>query len=296
VKAFFAERQKAQEADHAAWGKTYAAWQKANPKLAEELGVSRASAWTVASDQKAKTPDTAALFATIPEFPKDSKVATRKAGQDVLQPLAKAVPLLIGGSADLTARPELHRRFWAGDDDFARPSQGRNIASSASTQCAVMNGIAAHGIFRPSGATFLVFADYSRPAIRLAALSHLPAIYVFTHDSVGVGEDGPTHQPVETIPGLRVIPNLDVIRPADPEETAGAWVAALEHTHGPTLLALTSQAVPLLDSIPVKTRREGALKGGYIPERDCSFDTILLASGSEHALAAADKLGAGTRV
>lgn len=303
VKAFFAERQKAQEAVHAAWGKTYAAWQKANPKLAEELGVSRASAWTVASDQKAKTPDTAALFATIPEFPKDSKIATRKAGQDVLQPLAKAVPLLIGGSADLYGSTLNYiGDFKAGDDDF-KPGhrQGRNIRFGIRehAMCAVMNGIAAHGIFRPSGATFLVFADYCRPAIRLAALSHLPAIYVFTHDSVGVGEDGPTHQPVETIPGLRVIPNLDVIRPADPEETAGAWVAALEHTHGPTLLALTRQAVPLLDSIPVKTRREGALKGGYIAKKEtAALDTILLASGSElqHALAAADKLGAGTRV
>ena len=96
----------------------------------------------------------------------------------------------------------------------------------------MLNGIAAHGIFRASGATFLVFADYCRASIRLAALSHLPVTYVFTHDSIGVGEDGPTHQPVETVPGLRVIPNLDVIRPADPEETVGAWVAALERTDG----------------------------------------------------------------
>ena len=116
--------------------------------------------------------------------------------------------------------------------------------------CAILNGIAVHGIFRPSGATFLVFADYCRASIRLAALSHLPVIYVFTHDSVGVGEDGPTHEPVETIPGLRVIPNLDVIRPADPEETAGAFVAALDRTDGPTLLALTRQNVPLLDEHP----------------------------------------------
>ncbi|MBL8743367.1 MAG: transketolase [Myxococcales bacterium] len=314
VKTFFAERQKAQEAEHAAWQKTYAAWQSANPKLAEELAVSRASAWTVAEDQKApaldvragkprEVPDTAALFATIPEFAKDSKIATRKAGQDVLQPLAKAVPLLIGGSADLYGSTLNYiGDLKAGDDDF-KPGHrtGRNIRFGIRehAMCSVMNGIAAHGIFRPSGATFLVFADYCRPAIRLAALSHLPAIYVFTHDSVGVGEDGPTHQPVETVPGLRVIPNLDVIRPADPEETAGAWVAALDHTHGPTLLALTRQAVPLLDAIPVKSRREGVLKGGYIAKKEtAALDTILLASGSElqHALAAADKLGPGTRV
>jgi transketolase len=303
VKAFFAERQKAQQAEHDAWGKTFDAWKKANPKLADELAVSRASAWTVAEDQKAKTPDAAALFAVIPEFAKDSKIATRKAGQDVLQPLAKAVPLLIGGSADLYGSTLNYiGDLKAGDDDF-KPGHrtGRNIRFGIRehAMCSVMNGIAAHGIFRPSGATFLVFADYCRPAIRLAALSHLPAIYVFTHDSVGVGEDGPTHQPVETVPGLRVIPNLDVIRPADPEETAGAWVAALDHTHGPTLLALTRQAVPLLDGIPVKTRREGVLKGGYIAKKEtAALETILLASGSElqHALAAAEKLGAGTRV
>jgi transketolase len=162
-----------------------------------------------------------------------------------------------------------------------------------------MNGIAAHGIFRPSGATFLVFADYCRPALRLAALSHLAPIYVFTHDSVAVGEDGPTHEPVETIPGLRVIPNFDVVRPADPEETAGAFVAALECTEGPTLLALSRQAVPLLTEIPVKTRREGVLKGGYIAKKETGpLDLILLSAGSElqHAMKAAETLGAGTRV
>jgi transketolase len=122
---------------------------------------------------------------------------------------------------------------------------------------------------------------------------------VFTHDSVGVGEDGPTHEPVETIPGLRVIPNLDVIRPADPEETAGAWVAALDRTDGPTLLALSRQNVPLLGEIPVATRREGALKGGYVAKKETApLDLILLSAGSElqHALAAAKTLGPGTRV
>ena len=131
-----------------------------------------------------------------------------------------------------------------------------------------MNGIAAHGMFRPSGATFLVFADYCRPSIRLAALSHLPVIYIFTHDSVGVGEDGPTHQPIETIPGLRVIPNLDVIRPGDPEETAGAFVAALERTDGPTLLALSRQAVPLFSAIPVQaTTGRACCRAATSPKR-----------------------------
>ena len=285
TKAFFSERKKELHAKHAEWEKTFDAWKKANPKLADELGQSRASAWTVAADQKAKTPDTAALFAAIPEFPKDTKIATRKAGQDVLQPLAKAMPLLIGGSADLYGSTLNYiGDLKAGDDDFHRRATARDAtsasASASTAMCSMMNGIAAHGIFHPSGATFLVFADYCRPAIRLAALSHLPVTYVFTHDSVGVGEDGPTHQPVETIPGLRVIPNLDVIRPGDPEETAGAWVAALEKTTGPTLLALTRQTIPLLDAIPVKDRREGVLKGGYVAKKETAkLETILHVGG-----------------
>jgi transketolase len=127
----------------------------------------------------------------------------------------------------------------------------------------------------------------------------LPVIYVFTHDSVGVGEDGPTHQPVETIPGLRVIPNLDVIRPADPEETAGAFVAALDRTDGPTLLALTRQTVPLLTGIPVSARREGVMRGGYVAKKEtAALELIILSAGSElqHALKAAETLGPATRV
>lgn len=163
----------------------------------------------------------------------------------------------------------------------------------------IANGLAYDGVFRPSIATFLVFADYSRPSMRLAALSKLPVIYIYTHDSVGVGEDGPTHQPVETISGLRVIPGLDVVRPADPEETAGAFAAALERTDGPTLLALTRQAVPNLTAIPVATRREGVLKGAYIAVKETSELThILIATGSEvqYAVAAAKELGSGVRV
>ncbi len=212
-------------------------------------------------------------------------------------------PLLIGGSADLYGSTLNYiGDLKSGNDDF-KPGHrtGRNLRFGIREHgmCSILNGIAAHGIFRPSGATFLVFADYCRPPIRLAALSHLPVIYIFTHDSVGVGEDGPTHEPVETIPGLRVIPNLDVIRPADPEETAGAFVAALERTDGPTLLALTRQTVPLLKEIPVKARREGVLKGGYVAKKETApLDLILLSAGSElqHALKAAETLGAGTRV
>jgi transketolase len=165
--------------------------------------------------------------------------------------------------------------------------------------CSIMNGIAYHGIFRASGATFLVFADYCRAAIRLAALSKLPNIYIFTHDSIGVGEDGPTHEPVETVSGLRVIPQLDVIRPGDPEETAGAFAAAAQRIDGPTLLALSRQAVPMLNEIDVKTRREGVARGGYIAKRETGkLDLILMSCGSElqHAMKAAGELGEGTRV
>src|SRR5690606_16767798 len=212
-------------------------------------------------------------------------------------------PLLVGGSADLYGSTLNYiGDLKSGDDDFNPAHRtGRNIRFGIREHgmCAILNGIAAHGIFRPSGATFLVFADYCRASIRLAALGHLPVIYVFTHDSVGVGEDGPTHQPVETVPALRVVPNLDVIRPADPEETAGAFVAALQRTDGPTLLALTRQTLPLLKDIPLEARRQGVLKGGYIAKQEtAALELILLASGSElqHALEAAKKLGPGTRV
>ncbi|WP_043586448.1 transketolase-like TK C-terminal-containing protein, partial [Geminisphaera colitermitum] len=164
---------------------------------------------------------------------------------------------------------------------------------------AIANGLAYDGIFRPSVATFLVFADYSRPSMRLAALAKLPVLYIYTHDSVGVGEDGPTHQPVETVSGLRVIPNLDVIRPGDPEETAGAYAAALSRTDGPTLLALSRQAMPILNEVALITRRQGVERGGYILIQEKEPLThILLASGSElqHAVAAAKILGGGVRV
>ncbi len=290
VRDYFARHEQTLNSAYDAWMKTFNAWRDANPTLAEELAARR-------------TKSVAEMFAAIPPFPADTKIATRKAGQDVLQPLAALTPLLIGGSADLYGSTLNYiGDLKKGDDDF-KPNHrtGRNIRFGIREHgmCSILNGIAAHGMFRPSGATFLVFADYCRPAIRLAALSHLPVIYIFTHDSVGVGEDGPTHEPVETIPSLRVIPNLDVIRPADPEETAGAYVAALDRHDGPTLLALTRQNVPLLDSIPVDARRNGALQGGYIARKEtATLETILLGAGSELqlALAAAEQLGPGTRV
>ena len=286
VKAFFAERKKELAAEHAQWQTLFVAWKAANPALAAEL-----------EDTKGLSADE--LLAKIPDFPADTKIATRKAGSEVLQPIAAALPKVIGGSADLYGST-LNYIIGAGDSTPASPA-GRNIRFGIREHgmCAIMNGLAYDGIFRPSGATFLVFADYCRPSIRLAALSHLPVTYIFTHDSVGVGEDGPTHQPVETVTGLRVIPNLDVIRPGDPEECAGAFAAAFSRPDGPTLLALTRQAVPLMTQLPAATRRQGALLGGYIAKKESvPLNLILLSCGSElqHAMAAAETLGPGTRV
>jgi transketolase len=239
------------------------------------------------------------LFDKIPPFPADAKIATRKAGSEALQPLAQAIPFLISGSADLHGST---LNYINGSGDFTREdAHGRNIRFGIREHgmCAIMNGIAYHQIFRASGATFLVFADYCRAAIRLAALSKLPNIYIFTHDSIGVGEDGPTHEPVETVSGLRLIRQLDVIRPGDPEETAGAFVAAAQRTDGPTLLALSRQAVPMLNEIDVKTRREGVLRGGYIAKKETGkLDLILMSCGSElqHVMKAAQQLGEGVRV
>ena len=221
------------------------------------------------------------------------------AGGEILNHLAKAAPKLITGSADLFGSTKNYIKD-GGDYSAANP-KGRNIWFGIREHAmgAICNGIAYDGIFQASGATFLVFADYCRPSIRLAALAKLPVTYIFTHDSVGVGEDGPTHQPVETVSGLRVIPNLDVIRPADAEETAGAWVVAMHRSDGPTALVLTRQTLPLMNELSVAARRDGVLRGGYIARHETgALTTILLSCGSElqHAMAAATELGAGVRV
>jgi transketolase len=287
TQAFFAARKLEMEKEFSAWQATYDAWSAANPELAAELG--GGVAMSVPSD----------LSSQIPEFPQDYKDATRSAGSNVINALAKAMPQLLTGSADLFGSTKNYIKD-AGDFSRGNPS-GRNIWFGIREHAmgAISNGIAYDGLFRASCATFLVFADYMRGSIRLAALSHLPVTYIFTHDSVGVGEDGPTHQPVETVSGLRVIPNLDVIRPADAEETAGAFLAAMHRTDGPTALSLTRQAVPLMNDVPVFERRDGVLRGAYIVKKESgALGTILLASGSEvqHALAAAAELGDGVRV
>lgn len=289
TRAFFASHRETLAERRARWNQTFAEWSAAHPDLARQLQDAVAGV----------LPTAQSLLSKIPAFAADSKIATRKAGSDVLQPVAAAMPLAVSGSADLYGST---LNYIAGAKDVTPQSwDGRNIRYGIRehAMAAIMNGIAYDGIFHASGATFLVFADYARPSIRLAALSKLPVVYIFTHDSVGVGEDGPTHQPVETVSGLRVIPNLHVIRPADPEETAGAFAAAFSRTDGPTLLALTRQVVPLVSSLSAAERREGVLHGGYIARKETGpLTTILLASGSElqHALAAASELGEGVRV
>lgn len=286
VRAYFKTRQEDQAKVYAAWEKTYQAWRAGNADLAKVLDDSL----------NKKIPD---LKSLIPSFAPTETIATRKAGGVVLQSIAKAMPLFVTGSADLFGST---MNYLDGLGDFTRDNHaGRNIhfGIREHAMAAVMNGIAYDGIFRPSGATFLVFSDYARPSIRLAALSNLPALYIFTHDSVAVGEDGPTHEPVETVSALRAIPGLDVIRPADPEETAGAFAAGLERTDGPTLLSLCRQNLPNLSEIPIDVRRQGVFKGGYIAKKETkNLELILLATGSELQLAleAAKQLGEGTRV
>lgn len=287
VKEYFTRHESELMKDYEAWNASYKAWREANRDLAAQLDAAL----------EKRTPN---LLECIPTYPTDAPdIATRKAGSNVLQDVAKALPLVISGSADLHGSTLNYIKD--GGDFDAHNRAGRNLRFGIRehAMAGLLNGIAYDGIFHASGATFLVFSDYCRPSIRLAALSHLPVVYIFTHDSVGVGEDGPTHQPVETVAALRTIPNLDVIRPADPEETAGAFAAAFERKDGPTLLALTRQVVPTLRQIPAAEGREGTLKGGYIALKEtAALELILLAAGSELSLAmkAAEQLGAGVRV
>jgi len=287
TKAFFSQRKEAQAATFAEWQATYDAWAKANPELAIELTEGVALATPTDLSEK------------IANFPADYKDATRSAGSKVINDVAKAMPQFLTGSADLFGSTKNYLKD-EGDFSATNPS-GRNIWFGIREHAmgAICNGIAYDGIFRASGATFCVFADYVRPAIRLAALSKLPTSFIFTHDSVGVGEDGPTHQPVETVSGLRVIPGLDVIRPGDAEETAGAFIAAMRRTDGPSALILTRQAIPMQNSVSAEERRDGVMRGGYVLVKETSaLTTILIGTGSElqHCVDAAKALGDGVRV
>jgi len=283
--------------DYDAWQEKFTAWKAANPDKAKMLqdGIDK------------KMPSVDEMFAAIPEFDAGKSDATRGHGATVLQGIAKTCPLYVSGSADLHGS---NKNYIAGGGDFGSPDMppgggktfaGRNFHYGIREHAmgSILNGIAYYGLFRASGATFLVFVDYLRAPLRVAALSELPVGYILTHDSIGVGEDGPTHQPVETVSGLRVMPNLDVIRPCDGEETAGAYVASIERLDGPTALILTRQNVEDMKVASAKDRRYGTLKGGYILKKEsAALDLIIIATGSEvqHAVAAAEKLGGGTRV
>ncbi|MEV0901931.1 transketolase [Actinoplanes sp. NPDC049802] len=287
-------------AARAEWQKSFDAWATANPErkaLFDRLATrTLPDGWTAA----------------LPEFPADAKgLATRAASGKVLEALAPVLPELWGGSADLA---ESNNTTMKGEPSFI-PSEyatkefpgheyGRTMHFGIREHGmgSILNGIAVHGGTRPYGGTFLVFSDYMRGSVRLSALMKLPVVFVWTHDSIGLGEDGPTHQPIETLTALRAIVGLDVVRPADANETAYAWRGALEHTDRPTALALSRQNLPTVDRSKYASA-EGTLKGGYILS-EASTGTpkvILIASGSEvqYALTAQERLeaeGTPTRV
>ncbi|GAB3352577.1 hypothetical protein GCM10027452_21220 [Micromonospora halotolerans] len=264
----------------AAWTTTFDAWAQANPE--------RKALWERMSTRTLPQGWADAL----PTFPADAKgIATRAASGKVLEALAPVLPELWGGSADLA---ESNNTTMKGEPsfvpaehatkDFPGDEYGRTLHFGIREHAmgAILNGIALHGGTRPYGGTFLVFSDYMRPSVRLAALMKLPVTYVWTHDSIGLGEDGPTHQPVEHLTALRAIPGLDVVRPADANETAWAWRQALEHTDRPTALALSRQALPTFDRTELGSA-EGVTKGGYVLAEASNGkpQVIIVGTGSE---------------
>jgi transketolase len=290
------------------WDKRFLSYESAFPDLAQELH----------QMMQAELPDS--WDVDVPEFSPDAKgMATRVASGKVMNAIAPKLPAFIGGSADLD--PSTHTAL-AGRGDFESPSEtiedpqgivgggwnylGNNLHFGIREHAmgAVLNGMAAHGGTIPFGATFLIFSDYMRPPMRLAAMMGLHVIYVFTHDSIALGEDGPTHEPVEQLLGLRSIPNMLVIRPADANETAAAWRIAIEHKGGPVALALTRQNLPILDLQKYPQLPLGVRSGGYVlahASGNMPPDITLIATGSEVqlALAARQKLetqGIRTRV
>jgi transketolase len=222
----------------------------------------------------------------LPEFPADSKgMATRAASGKTLNAIAARLPELLGGSADLAPS----NLTWIKDHPDFQPGayQGRNFHFGVREHAmgSIVNGMAVHGGVIPYGGTFMVFSDYMRPAIRLSALSHYPSLWVFTHDSIGLGEDGPTHQPVEHLTSLRLIPGLVVLRPADANEVLEAWKVAIARRHGPTALVFSRQPVPTLDR-SIYTEASGLQRGAYIlaDMGESAPEIILMASGSEVSL------------
>ena len=276
---------------HDEWNARFAEFRAIEGGLARQFDAALAGALQVDWDK------------ALPTFPTDKPLATRQASGATLEALIPLVPELAGGSADLAGSTGTGYR---GAVTFAPGHPGRNLAWGVREHGmgSALNGMALHGGIRPYGSTFFIFSDYMRPAIRLAALTELRVIYLFTHDSVGLGEDGPTHQPVEHLASLRAMPNLSLIRPGDATETAEAWRAALERRDGPTALVLTRQKIPVLDRSAAGMRpARGLAQGGYVlfDPPGANPQAILLSSGSElHlALAAAQRLtgdGVPTRV
>ena len=262
------------------WQKKLSAWSAKYPALRED--------W----DQVHTGKPRAGWVEALPEFPAGEDVATRDAGAKVMEAFKRYTPTMIGGAADLV---ESTKTEFKGGGVFTATHAGRNIAFGIREHAmgAIVNGIGVHsGMLKPYGSTFLIFSDYMRPAVRLSALSKLQSVWVWTHDSVGLGEDGPTHQPVEHYAALRAIPQLWFVRPADATETVGAWKVALEREDGPVALALSRQKLPTLE----ETTREGVERGAYVlwesGEANGLPDLILIATGSEvHvALEAAQRL------
>jgi transketolase len=270
-----------------AWNRTVAAWRTAFPELAEE--------WDEAQAGRPRSGWVDALPTFDPAV--KPKLSTRAAGAAVMAAFQPYTPTMVGGAADLV---ESTRTTFDGAGVYSRHFAARNVPFGIREHGmgAVVNGMALHGgMFKPYGSTFLIFSDYMRPSIRLSALMHLPVVWAFTHDSIGVGEDGPTHQPVEHYAALRAIPNLWVVRPADANETAHAWKLALERTDGPVALLLTRQDIPVLDRGEEGcAAAAGVERGGYVLwERggaDGNLDLVFIATGSEVwlALAAAERL------
>merc|ERR1712003_522488 len=291
TREFFAGVQKKNTATYDEWQETFAAWKEANPELAKQLD-DAVNDNVMPADEMNKA---------IPEL-KSGAEATRVSGNKVIQEITRLVPHYVSGSADLHGSTRNYindgGNFGAG---FDKSYSGKNLYFGIREHAmgSIMNGFAFHGLFKISGSSFLVFVDCLRPTVRVASLSELGAVsYILTHDSIGVGEDGPTHQPVETVSGLRVIPNLDVYRPADAEETAAAYVHSVIRKGGPTALILSRQNLGQNTDIPAMERREGALKGAYVAKAETSdLDLIIIATGSEvqHALEAAKDMP-GARV
>jgi len=287
---FFDGVQAKNKATYDAWQETYAAWSEANPELAKQLEDSVADNVMPADE----------MIKAIPETGAEAAEATRVSGVFAINEVSKIVPQYISGSADLHGSTRNYitdgGNFGAG---FDKTYAGKNLYFGIREHAmgAILNGFGYHGIFKASGSTFAVFVDYFRPTIRVASLAELNRVsYILTHDSIGVGEDGPTHQPVETVSGLRVFPNLDVYRPADAEETVAAYVSSVTRKEGPTALILSRQNLNQNTDMSVAERREGTLKGGYTAKKETEdLDLIIIATGSEvqHALeAAADMPGA----